>query len=55
MFADCEIFFAHFKKFTKNKKKTLKHKFLNFLILHKPFLGSREVPPKVWARSVQPF
>jgi len=25
------------------------------LIIHKPSLGSREVPHKIWARSVQPF
>ena len=24
-------------------------------IIHKPVLGSREVPNKIWARSVQPF
>ena len=25
------------------------------MIIHKPFLGSRDVPQKIWARSVQPF
>ena len=25
------------------------------MIIHKPFLGPREVPQKMWARSVQPF
>ena len=25
------------------------------LIIHKPFLGSHDVPQKIWARSVQPF
>ena len=25
------------------------------LIIHKPSLGSREFPQKIWARSVQPF
>ena len=25
------------------------------LIIHKPSLGSRDVPQKIWARSVQPF
>ena len=25
------------------------------MIFHKPSLGSREVPHKIWARSVQPF
>ena len=25
------------------------------LIIHKPTLGSREIPQKIWARSVQPF
>ena len=24
-------------------------------IIHKPSLGSRDVPQKIWARSVQPF
>jgi len=24
-------------------------------IIHKPSLGSREVPHKIWAQSVQPF
>ena len=25
------------------------------LIIHKPSLGSREIPQKIWTRSVQPF
>ena len=25
------------------------------LIIHKPFLGSRKIPQKIWAQSVQPF
>ena len=34
--------------------KPLKHLFLIFII-HKPSLWSRDVPQKIWARSVQPF
>ena len=36
-----------------NKK--LKTQIFQILIIHKPSLGSREVPHKIWARSVQPF
>ena len=42
------------KKFFFTKLKTFKtHLFI--FIIHKPFLWSREVPQKIWARSVQPF
>ena len=32
-----------------------KTQIFQFLIIHKPSLGCREVPNKIWARSVQPF
>ena len=28
---------------------------ISFLMFHKPFLGSLQIPNKIWARSVQPF
>ena len=49
-FADFIIFFREFSKFYKNK-----NLIFEILIIHKPFLGSREVPHKTLARSVQPF
>ena len=46
--------FQEFKFFY--KLKTFKTHFLNFFfIIHKPSLWSRDVPQKMWARSVQPF
>jgi len=59
-----EIFFCRFKKensrIFKNlnlfaKLKTFKTHFLKIFIIHKPSLWSRDVPQKIWARSVQPF
>ena len=37
------------------KLKTFKTHFFKIFIIHKPSLGSRYVPQKIWARSVQPF
>jgi len=47
-FADFQEFF-----FLQNEK-PLKHIFLIFII-YKPSLWSRDVPQKIWTRSVQPF
>ena len=33
----------------------LKTNFFLTLIIHKPSLGSRKVPQKIWAQSVLPF
>ena len=46
--------FADFQelKFFFTKLKTFK---THFFIIHKPFMWSRDVPQKIWARSVQPF
>jgi len=45
--------YQEFKFFT--KLKTFKTHFLLIFIIHKPSLWSRDVPQKIWARSVQPF
>ena len=37
------------------KLKTCKTHVFKIFIIHKPFLWSRDVPQKIWARSVQPF
>ena len=61
---NCEhVLFVHRK--TKQKsfkifKNLMKIEFwwsqiFEILIIHKPFLGPREVPHKIWAWSVQPF
>ena len=42
--------FQEFKFFTK-----LKTFITHFFIIHNPSLWSRDVPQKIWARSVQPF
>ena len=41
-------------KFNKNRI-LLETNFLEILIFYKSFLGSCEVPHKIWAQSVQPF
>ena len=52
-FADLIVFFVLFQNFTKIKKLLDTH-FCN-LSINKPFLGSCEVPYKIWIRLVQPF
>ena len=43
---------AHFQDFFFAKLKTFKTHFLKNFIIHKPSLWSRDVPQKIWARSV---
>ena len=51
--ADLKKKFADFQEFNFfTKLKTFK---THFFIIHKPSLWSRDVPQKIWARSVQPF
>ena len=45
--------FKEFKFFYKIKN--LQNTFFFIFIIHKPSLWSRDVPQKIWARSVQPF
>ena len=40
--------YQNFQKFNENQ-------IFEILIIHKPSLGPREVPHKIWARLVQPF
>ena len=53
MFLYSIIFFCAFLKFYANQK--LFDTTFEILIIHKPSLGSCEVPLKIWAWSVQPF
>ena len=48
------IFFGEFSKCYKKSKKNWTHLF-EILSIHKPSLGSCEVPLKIWARPVQSF
>ena len=45
---------SRFKK-KLQKIKNFKTQIFEILIIHKPSLGSREIPHKIWAQSVQPF
>ena len=45
-----QIFKKNFRDFQKFKTQIFK-----ISIIHKPSLGSQDVPQKIWARSVQPF
>ena len=46
--------FQEFNFFLQNLK-TFRTHFLKIFIIHEPLLWSRDVPQKIWARSVQPF
>ena len=48
----CCIFIVFFRGF---KKRKFARQIFSILSVHKPFLGSCEVPQKIWARSFQPF
>ena len=56
IFADLKKKFAGFQEFNFFYKiKNLSNTFFSIFIIHKPSLWSRDVPQKIWARSVRPF
>jgi len=52
-FADLKKKIRGFLKFNDNQ--IFGRQIFDNLIIHKPSLGSRDVPHKIWSRSVQPF